>query len=116
MHRRGEDKMKFRKAAELCLSLTASAAPILMAQPAEAAGNRQFMIDQQPLDGALREFGLQAEHSIVYPHNGVQGRNSPGVKGDLPEERSEERRVGKEGVSTCRSRGSRYHKKKKKKK
>src|SRR3546814_12533082 len=27
--------------------------------------------------------------------------------------RSEERRVGKEGVSTCRSRCSRYHKKKK---
>src|SRR3546814_11966752 len=27
--------------------------------------------------------------------------------------RSEERRVGKEGVSTCRSRGSPYHKKKK---
>src|SRR3546814_19486642 len=29
-------------------------------------------------------------------------------------ERSEERRVGKEGVSTCRSRGRAYHKKKKK--
>src|SRR3546814_17780501 len=29
--------------------------------------------------------------------------------------RSEERRVGKECVSTCRSRGSQYHKKKKKK-
>src|SRR3546814_17231689 len=29
--------------------------------------------------------------------------------------RSEERRVGKECVSTCRSRGSAYHKKKKKK-
>src|SRR3546814_16067994 len=28
--------------------------------------------------------------------------------------RSEERRVGKEGVSTCRSRWSRYHEKKKK--
>src|SRR3546814_20613459 len=28
-------------------------------------------------------------------------------------ERSEERRVGKEGVSTCRSRGSVYHQKKK---
>src|SRR3546814_13993429 len=32
------------------------------------------------------------------------------------ETRSEERRVGKEGVSTCRSRWSRYHKKKKNKK
>src|SRR3546814_19580726 len=29
-------------------------------------------------------------------------------------DRSEERRVGKEGVSTCRSRGSRYHYKKQK--
>src|SRR3546814_16709339 len=30
-----------------------------------------------------------------------------------PRARSEERRVGKECVSTCRSRGSRYHEKKK---
>src|SRR3546814_15560500 len=29
--------------------------------------------------------------------------------GDAPAERSEERRVGKEGVSTCRSRWSPYH-------
>src|SRR3546814_15004259 len=28
---------------------------------------------------------------------------------DLPQDRSEERRVGKEGVSTCRSRWSPYH-------
>src|SRR3546814_14291778 len=33
----------------------------------------------------------------------------------LKEPRSEERRVGKECVSTCRSRGLRYHKKKKNK-
>src|SRR3546814_20925411 len=32
-----------------------------------------------------------------------------------PRHRSEERRVGKECVRTCRSRGSPYHKKKKKK-
>src|SRR3546814_12716387 len=33
-------------------------------------------------------------------------RTIPGLK---PERRSEERRVGKECVSTCRSRGSPYH-------
>src|SRR3546814_7679107 len=38
---------------------------------------------------------------------------SGGVYADI--ERSEERRVGKECVSTCRSRWSPYHKKKKKK-
>src|SRR3546814_5311977 len=74
-----------------------------MAQPAEAAGNRQFMIDQQPLDGALREFGLQAEHSIVYPHNGVQGRNSPGVKGDLPEEEALQRLLKGTGMKASRT-------------
>src|SRR3546814_13444081 len=34
-------------------------------------------------------------------------------KGNAPEQRSEERRVGKECVSTCRSRWSPYHEKKK---
>src|SRR3546814_12998163 len=38
------------------------------------------------------------------------------VKATVPRYRSEERRVGKEGVSTCRSRWSRYHSKKKKRK
>src|SRR3546814_14271798 len=38
-------------------------------------------------------------------------RNLLDTAGVLP--RSEERRVGKEGVSTCRSRWSPYHKKKK---
>src|SRR3546814_11426152 len=36
-----------------------------------------------------------------------------GVASTLVSDRSEERRVGKECVSTCRSRGSPYHKKKK---
>src|SRR3546814_19650118 len=36
------------------------------------------------------------------------------IETDVSAVRSEERRVGKEGVSTCRSRGSPYHEKKKK--
>src|SRR3546814_16929396 len=39
---------------------------------------------------------------------------TPLVENQIPD-RSEERRVGKECVSTCRSRGSRYHYKKKQK-
>src|SRR3546814_13639288 len=35
------------------------------------------------------------------------------IRGDGPHYRSEERRVGKECVGQCRSRGSQYHKKKK---
>src|SRR3546814_15284411 len=52
----------------------------------------------------LRGFSGDAEHPLG---------TSLGVA--LYDPRSEERRVGKEGVSTCRSRWSPYHKKKKKK-
>src|SRR3546814_3276733 len=38
----------------------------------------------------------------------------PGIQYDVPYDRSEERRVGKECVSTCRSRRAPYHQKKKK--
>src|SRR3546814_15329127 len=44
--------------------------------------------------------------------------NGPKLRQEIPDDiepRSEERRVGKEGVSTCRSRWSPYHKKKKQK-
>src|SRR3546814_13341952 len=46
-------------------------------------------------------------------NNNFLGANTVAV---LPYARSEERRVGKECVSTCRSRWSPYHSKKKKKK
>src|SRR3546814_12281595 len=51
---------------------------------------------------------------VAYPHplrrNQIRGRfEIPGTK------RSDERRVGKEGVSTCRARGAPYHYKNKNK-
>src|SRR3546814_15550687 len=59
--------------------------------------------------------GRDIEHRL----SGVSAtRASPAVKGLSPHRpafsRSEERRVGKECVSTCRSRWSPYHEKKKK--
>src|SRR3546814_8585836 len=39
----------------------------------------------------------------------LQNGKDPVCLGHLPKERSEERRVGKECVSTCRSRWSTYH-------
>src|SRR3546814_18910936 len=44
----------------------------------------------------------------------VQQKTGRPVQFELMDDRSEERRVGKECVSTCRSRWSPYHKKKKK--
>src|SRR3546814_3356739 len=45
-----------------------------------------------------------------------QGRDQQAGQREHPERRSEERRVGKECVSTCRSRWSPYHYKKKQRK
>src|SRR3546814_15207709 len=48
----------------------------------------------------------------VLRHPLVEQRNEGGGERALGEQRSEERRVGKECVSTCRSRWSPYHEKK----
>src|SRR3546814_12329845 len=67
---------------------------------------------------ALREGGFgDAEFSLRYQFNRPVGQKpifvgTLRVKSDTgkgPFERSEERRVGKECVRTCRSRGSPYH-------
>src|SRR3546814_14339500 len=53
----------------------------------------------------------------IEPYNGMQGRSLlPVINKKLRHPRSEERRVGKAGGINCRSRWSRYHKKKKKNK
>src|SRR3546814_15247922 len=52
------------------------------------------------------------EHPAAQPHAAQQHRGAVAVD-DLGAARSEERRVGKECVSTCRSRWSPYHYKKK---
>src|SRR3546814_17554814 len=53
-------------------------------------------------------------HRLFYREPTVQARRLAVVKCSTPPERSEERRVGKECVSTCRSRWSPNHKKKNK--
>src|SRR3546814_11542227 len=62
-------------------------------------GSERRVADQPVLDGCRQEL-LQAL--------------AQGAVGAAGSERSEERRVGKEGVTTCRSRWSPYHSKKKK--
>src|SRR3546814_17091287 len=59
--------------------------------------------------GGFVECGVGAR-----PGQGVEPRPGAGLTVGLSRRaRSEERRVGKEGVSTCRARGSPYHYKKK---
>src|SRR3546814_15689352 len=65
--------------------------------------------------GALRASGLQA--AVVFLSSNKAEYQAPEISVELarlgttyvPNMRSEERRVGKECVSTCRSRWSRYH-------
>src|SRR3546814_19409136 len=47
--------------------------------------------------------------ALILPMHGAVDRAREAAKGDSKIGRSEERRVGKECVSTCRSRGSPYH-------
>src|SRR3546814_18295240 len=66
--------------------------------------------DRQRTRGDVRHV-LRLDHRIAQ-----QGRRLSRCKGRLPDERrSEERRVGKEGVRTCSTRGSTYQSKKKNK-
>src|SRR3546814_13750811 len=90
-----------------------------MGRPAPFADSRPLMIETVELDppGAgellvkVRAAGLC--HSDLSVIDGSRPRVMPMVLGH--EARSEERRVGKECVSTCRSRWSTYHQKKKRK-
>src|SRR3546814_17064136 len=67
---------------------------------------RRRLLGPDP-DPGLSEYGGSPEGHEV---EGLQGRQAQSAAGD----RTEERRVGKECVSTCRSRWSPYHYKKKK--
>src|SRR3546814_16908001 len=68
---------------------------------------------QEAMPGALRLEGIHYEEdvdwSLVYLAFEAELKllRRPGMAASL--QRSEERRVGKEGVSTCRSRWSPYH-------
>src|SRR3546814_19107660 len=66
--------------------------------------------------GGARLFGLSRDAGRAPARQAGQSRARRADAADPGRgERSEERRVGKEGVSTCRSRWSQYHAKKKKK-
>src|SRR3546814_11673193 len=58
-------------------------------------------------DGVLADFDRSAEHILGMPPRAFQKRH--GLPAFWKRLRSEERRVGKECVSTCRSRWSPYH-------
>src|SRR3546814_17209202 len=85
-------------------------------------------ISRHKWQAKIKQHGLgdgpeaDVDDAALKPEQRRQDREEePGVnaeEGDLEyriegDQRSEERRVGKEGVSTCRSRWSPYHKKKK---
>src|SRR3546814_9229510 len=65
------------------------------------AGAKLAFSDVVPNAGCLRNFGIDANYT--FSDSSQERRGLDGKK------RSEERRVGKECVSTCRSRWSPYH-------
>src|SRR3546814_17189330 len=85
------------------------------AEPGDAGADRAD--DVQAAGGAVRL--LQDGHRRVGGRPDAAERDRhvrhPQAAQGLAESRSEERRVGKEWASTCRSRGSQYNKKKNKK-
>src|SRR3546814_2763753 len=60
------------------------------------------------IGGALNPFALASDFDSANINAGLFG-NIANLRGDVHMQRSEERRVGKECVSTCRSRWSPYH-------
>src|SRR3546814_15909774 len=90
----------------LALTLAVSAAlPQAFADQAATS----IHIQAQPLGQALSQLGQQTALQVFFSPELVAGKQAPAVDGNLAPEaalRSEERRVGQEGVSTCRSRWS----------
>src|SRR3546814_14545384 len=86
------------------------------AERADGARSRSIVGDQRDGDRDLEERwprrGAFAHQRPEQPDRGVEQRQRGDVNGrqfHIPLLRSEERRVGKECVSTCRSRWSAYH-------
>src|SRR3546814_11410105 len=79
----------------------------------------QFLLDDKGniTERRLRGYASDTAQKIGYTYDDldrVTHKNMPGSELEL--DRSEERRVGKACVSTCRARGSAYHQKTKNKK
>src|SRR3546814_12682936 len=77
----------------------------------DAKRRQRFVIDRADLAGSTAQPGTMTgtHHACIYTHKSLCRLIQP-VSHQL---RSEERRVGKECVSTCRSRWAPYHAKKK---
>src|SRR3546814_18886712 len=78
----------------------------------EAAENDAIGIDHEPLlfDLArLGRVGPHSDHPRTRDKNNPPTPHGPATAGYMTEPRSEERRVGREWVSTCRSLWSRFH-------
>src|SRR3546814_14158844 len=75
-------------------------------QGTRVAGARQ--IGLLLLEG-LQRLPHERLRFVVDPEAGARNAGDPRIGGTLFRNRSEERRVGNEGVSTCRSRWSPYH-------
>src|SRR3546814_14523604 len=85
--------------------------PIVVANPMKERGLERFKSPQHPTE----MLSTQATQLASAYHQVRVGGDSAMLKGIMKalfeaDERSEERRVGKECVSTCRSGGSPYHK------
>src|SRR3546814_11776514 len=77
----------------------------------DGAGRAQFVREVKVIDGnaAIIEQGPLHEALAQDLHEKVDvALGCAGADGDMLQARSEERRVGKEGVSTCRSRWAPY--------
>src|SRR3546814_16944945 len=81
----------------------------LEAESAPAATRRQLQIGQRIL--VRPAFGTDKINGLAVSRTAAPSRTSPAMQPQrgAPAPRSEERRVGKEGVSTCRSRWSPDH-------
>src|SRR3546814_11783396 len=99
---------------DVCSSDLDQKLPLVISKPTPASAveaNRLGIAALQAGDNeaAARHFGAAI---AADPHSGALQRNLASAwraLGDEARARSEERRVGKEGVSTCRTRWSPYH-------
>src|SRR3546814_13001062 len=97
------------------------AAPIIAmvacATPAWAQSDdapQAYSISAGNLADALGQLAAQSKVQLIYPAELVRGKRAPAVEKQgnwrqVLQTSSEERRVGQERVSTCRSRGATYH-------
>ncbi|MEZ6023339.1 MAG: TonB-dependent receptor [Hyphomonadaceae bacterium] len=68
-----------------CASMGAIAAATPAVALAQQTATRQYAIEPQSLDAALREFALQTGRDVLFSPEVVAGKTSPGAQGSLDE-------------------------------